>query len=355
MRKLSALLLAALLLVAALPARSMLAQEAPTKTIAELVVDAAGAKDKPEFTVLLAAIKAADPAFLTALSNKAGKFTVFAPTDAAFKALLDALKMKPEELLANKNLLNVVLAYHVVAGVALDAASVVKADGAYVGTVLANNALKISVKDNTVSINASKVVTADLKAVNGVVHVIDAVLVPDDAVNMAASMGQMMAATMDATAKKPVTIAETVVASAGGSKPEFATLLAAVKAADPAVLATLGSTGGDVYTVFAPTDAAFTAAIAALKTTAADLLKNKDLTNILLYHVAPGSLNAASIIKLAGKDGFKLVTLLPGQLLSIKVVDGKVVINDGPKVAAADVATSNGIVHVIDGVLLPKS
>src|SRR5689334_6806086 len=140
MRKITLLLLAALLFVAALPKPS-LAQDKPTKTIAELVVDAAGAKDKPEFTVLLAAVKAADPMFLKVLSDKEASMTVFAPTDAAFAALLKALNVKAEDLLKNTALLNVVLAYHVVPGIQLDAKAVTGASGAVVGTALPENVL----------------------------------------------------------------------------------------------------------------------------------------------------------------------------------------------------------------------
>jgi uncharacterized surface protein with fasciclin (FAS1) repeats len=136
MRKFSLLLITASLFIAALPSATSFAQTKPTKTIAEIVVDSASAKDKPEFTVLLAAVKVADPMFLQKLSDKDSSMTVFAPTDEAFMALLKALNMTADDLLKNTALLNVVLAYHVVPGVGLDAKTVIAAKGAVVGTAL---------------------------------------------------------------------------------------------------------------------------------------------------------------------------------------------------------------------------
>jgi uncharacterized surface protein with fasciclin (FAS1) repeats len=107
--------------------------------------------------------------------------------------------------------------------------------------------------------------------------------------------------------------------------------------------------------VFAPTDAAFAAALTSLNTTADALLADKaNLTNILLYHVVPGKFSAATVIAAAGTstDGVKVATLLPGTTVTLKVVDGKVMVNDAT-VTAADVAVSNGVVHVIDKVILP--
>jgi uncharacterized surface protein with fasciclin (FAS1) repeats len=352
MRKFLVLLLAlSVLVVGIVPA---FAQD--TKTIADIVVESAGAKDKPEFTVLLAAVKAADPIFLETLSSKDAVATVFAPTDAAFGDLLKALNMKAEDLLANKALLDVVLAYHVVPGVALDAANVTKLDGALVGTVLPEHALAISVKDGKVMVNDSTVVAADVKASNGIVHVIDKVLVPADAMDLAASMTKMAEATPDAMAAAPKSIADTVIATAGMTdKPEFTVLLAAVKAADPSVLKLLSSAGS--YTVFAPTDAAFAAALTKLNIKAEDLLKDQaNLTSILAYHVVPGTFSAKTVIAVAGaaKDGVKVATLLPGTTVTIRIVDGKVVVNEAT-VVTPDVGVTNGVVHVIDGVLLPPS
>jgi transforming growth factor-beta-induced protein len=350
MRRVIALLcLLSVLVVGIVP--SFAQDAAPTDTIADVVVASTSA-ETPEFTVLLAAVQAADPAFLETLSNADARVTVFAPTDAAFTELLAALNLSAEELLGNKALLDTVLSYHVVPGV-FDAASVVKLDGALLGTALPENALAITLDGENVMVNDATVVAADVMAANGVVHVIDSVLVPADVTEIAAEMESAMESeSMDS---EPATIAETVVASAGASTPEFATLLAAVQAADPAVLATLSGAGS--YTVFAPTDAAFGAAFTAMNVTPSDVLADQaNLTNILLYHVVPGKFSAETVIAAASasEEGVKVATLLPGTTLTIKVVDGKVMINEAT-VATPDVAASNGIIHVIDGVLLPPS
>jgi transforming growth factor-beta-induced protein len=348
MRKSIALFISIVLLLAlAAPA---MAQDQPTQTIADIVVASASASDNPEFTILLAAVQAADPMFLQTLSDPESTMTVFAPTDAAFGDLLTALNMSAADLLANTALLDVVLAYHVVPGVALDAKSVVAANGAVVGTALPEHVLSISVVGENVEINDATVVTADMMASNGVVHVIDKVLVPADAMYLASAMSSMAP---DAMATEPVSIAQTVVNAASATdNPEFTTLLAAVQAADPAVLNTLSADGS--YTVFAPTDAAFEAALASLNLSAEQLLASPDLTGILLYHVVPGHISSTTLVAAIGTTGVKVVTL-SGSLLSFNIVDGKVVINDGPTVVATDIEASNGVIHVIDGVLLPPA
>jgi transforming growth factor-beta-induced protein len=127
----------------------------------------------------LAAVQAADPAILTALTE-GGPFTVFAPTDAAFAAALEALGVTAEDLLADTALLTSVLSYHVVPG-AWDAASVVAAageEGVSVGTLLPGTTVTITVDGESVLVNDATVVATDVLATNGIVHVIDAVLLP---------------------------------------------------------------------------------------------------------------------------------------------------------------------------------
>jgi transforming growth factor-beta-induced protein len=121
----------------------------------------------------------------------------------------------------------------------------------------------------------------------------------------------------------------------------FKTLAAALEAAG--LVETLKGPGP--FTVFAPTDAAFAKLPAG---TVEGLLKDKPkLTAILTYHVVPGKVEAADVVKL---DSAKTVN---GQSVTIKVVDGKVHV-DNATVTAADVEASNGVIHVIDTVLIPK-
>jgi uncharacterized surface protein with fasciclin (FAS1) repeats len=125
---------------------------------------------------------------------------------------------------------------------------------------------------------------------------------------------------------------------------QFNTLVTAVQAAD--LVATLSGTGP--FTVFAPNDAAFAKVPQA---TLAGLLADKNaLTAVLTYHVIAGKVMAADAIKLNGQK----VKTVNGQELTITVRDGKVYV-DGAQVIAADVGASNGVIHVIDSVVLPKS
>lgn len=126
------------------------------------------------------------------------------------------------------------------------------------------------------------------------------------------------------------------------------TLLAAI---DAAGLADTLTSGGP-YTIFAPTDEAFAAALDSLGMTTDELLADTDtLTNILLYHVVPGAVLARDVVEM---DGAGVPTLLDGADLSISV-DGGVVLNEDVNVVATDILTFTGVIHVIDGVLLPPT
>jgi uncharacterized surface protein with fasciclin (FAS1) repeats len=334
---------AALLVLALLAVVPGFAQEMePSQSIAEIVIASAGASDA-QFTVLLAAVQAADPSIVELLLNADASLTVFAPTDAAFIALLEALDTTAEELLANTDLLNVVLLYHVIPA-AFNAEAVVALDGALIGTLLPETAVMVSVSDMGVMINNATVLATDVMANNGIVHVIDTVLIPD-----LESLAEM---DMSAMAEATDSIADIVVASASAEAAEFTVLLAAVQAADPSILATLaGDTG--VYTVFAPTDAAFVALLEALGTTAEALLADTELLNtVLAYHVVPGYLSSTTAVTVAGMEDAAVATLLPGTTLSL-MLDGETLMINDSAVVAADIFATNGVIHVIDAVLLP--
>jgi uncharacterized surface protein with fasciclin (FAS1) repeats len=145
-----------------------------------------------------------------------------------------------------------------------------------------------------------------------------------------------------------------IVGVAAGSK-DHTTLVAAVKAAD--LVATLQSKGP--FTVFAPTNAAFDKLPAG---TVASLLKPENkakLAGILTYHVVAGNLDAKAVLAAIKKgNGSVTLTTVAGGTLTAAVVNGKVVLTDanGGKatVTATDLKASNGVIHVIDSVLLPK-
>jgi uncharacterized surface protein with fasciclin (FAS1) repeats len=128
---------------------------------------------------------------------------------------------------------------------------------------------------------------------------------------------------------------------------DFTTLVAAIQAAG--LVDTLNGAGP--FTVFAPTDAAFEEALAALNMTAEELLADTEtLTAILTYHVLPIEASAETVLGLDGQE----VETVNGASVTITIVDGMVMVNDAT-VTQADVEASNGIIHVIDKVLLPPS
>jgi len=110
--------------------------------------------------------------------------------------------------------------------------------------------------------------------------------------------------------------------------------------------------GDTEFTILAPTEEAFAAALDALGLTAEELLADTEtLTAILTYHALIGSVDAATVISLDGTS----VPTVNGAEISIAVVDGGVVINDSVNVVTTDIMADNGIIHVIDGVLLPPT
>ncbi len=138
--------------------------DVPAKNIAEIAIDAGN------FTTLVAALQAAD---LVATLQGPGPFTVFAPTDAAF-AKLPAGTV--EALLADKAALSAILTYHVVPG-RVTAGQIIAANGAKPATVNGKT-VDVVVRDGKVYVNGAQVTTADVRASNGVIHVIDTVLLP---------------------------------------------------------------------------------------------------------------------------------------------------------------------------------
>lgn len=140
------------------------------------------------------------------------------------------------------------------------------------------------------------------------------------------------------------TTSQSIVAIAAGN-PDFSTLVAALKAAD--LVTTLEGAGP--FTVFAPTNAAFAKLPAG---TVENLLKPENkaqLTSILTYHVVSGSVMAADVVKLSEAK------TVEGSTVAIKVVDGKVMLNGAATVTATDIKGSNGVIHVIDSVILPPA
>lgn len=288
-------------LLASAPAPYVATVPVADGTIVETAV-AAG-----NFKTLVAAVQAAE---LVDTLNGKGPFTVFAPTDEAFaklpKGTLEML-LKPE----NKAKLAAILTYHVVPG-SVKAADVVKLKNA---ATVQGQRVDIKVNAGKVMVDGANIVATDVACSNGVIHVIDTVILPVDG-----------------------TIVD--VAAKNGS---FNTLVAAVKAAG--LVETLSGKGP--FTVLAPTDAAFAKLPAG---TLEMLLKpenKKQLVDILTYHVVPGvAAYSDQVVKMS-----QVPTVL-GTPITVTVTDGKVRLNDS-NVVATDVEASNGVIHVVDTVILP--
>ncbi len=278
------------------------------------------------FKTLVAAVQAAG---LVDTLKGTGPFTVFAPTDDAFAKLpagtVESL-LKPE----NKQQLVDILTYHVVAG-EVKAADVVKLTSA---KTVNGAEVKITVSGGAVKINDANVVTTDVLATNGVIHVIDAVILPP--ANVAAPAPTLPTTGADLQGKK-MDIVDTAV-NAGS----FKTLATALTAAG--LIDTLKGAGP--FTVFAPTDEAFAKLPAGTVETLLKPENKAQLVKILTYHVATGRLNAKSVSKHSG------VKSLMGTGIKVTANKDGVMLNDA-KVVTADVMATNGIIHVIDTVLLP--
>lgn len=271
----------------------------------DIVETAANAKG---FSTLVAAVKAAG---LVDTLQGPGPFTVFAPSDEAFAKLP---KGTVESLLKaeNKDRLISILSFHVVPA-KVDARAATKAEFA---PTVQGQRLSIESQLGRLTINDSKVVTTDIQCDNGIIHVIDSVLLPTDS-----------------------TIPE--VAQQAGT---FDTLLAAVTEAELAQ--TLSSTGP--FTVFAPSDEAFAKLP---KGTVDELLKPENrgqLASILTYHVVPGRIYSDQVLEM---DSGKTVQ---GQSVAFSLSADGIKINEST-VISADIQASNGVIHVIDQVLLPQT
>ena len=323
-----------LVIVIALFAVTFAFAQDDTPTIAEIVVASTEA-DSPEFTTLLAAVGLADEAVLTAISDPEAELTVFAPTDAAFAALAEALGEEAfNAILEDTATLTDILLFHVVDGAVMSSDVVGLLEENEEGfPVTTLNGQFFTVAGNTedgITINEANLVLemVDIEASNGVIHVIDAVIVPETR-----------------------SIAEIVVESAGAEEAEFTTLLAAVGAADPGVLELLSDADADL-TVFAPTDAAFEAL--GEDTIAAVVADQELVSGILGYHVVVGRVFSADIPGLLSDEGSVDVEMATGDTATISADDMGVFINDA-EIIIVDIQANNGVIHVIDAVLLPPS
>lgn len=282
----------------------------PTQSIVAL------AQAQPNLSSLVTALTKF-PDLVSTLSGT-GNFTVFAPTNDAFSALLTTVGQTsidnvPEDVLKS------LLQYHVITSGAVLSTQLAA------GNVVTANTESIAVTTSGgIRLNGStQVVTADVRATNGVVHIVDKVLVPT-------SIGKFV---------------NTIVEPAYFNK-NFTTLIAAVKAASPSILTTL--LNSSKKTLFAPTNEAF---IAAGITT---LPNQATLDAVLTYHVIGSEVRAAQLPANTAPANSEITTLGGKFYLSNRGANG-VFINGTTRVTTTDIIADNGVVHVINRTLMPPS
>ena len=261
-----------------------------------------------EHETLQAALEAAG---LNGTLDSGGPFTLFAPSDDAFAALPEGTV---DDLLDDLPQLTEVLLHHVVNGTAM-AGDLNDGD---VLTTLNNDNLTVSIDGMTYMIDMATVTAANIEASNGVVHVIDMVLIPTEEPELPSIMDIV-------TESEAHTILEAAINAAGLNE-----LL----------------DGEDPFTLFAPTDDAFDALP---EGTVATLLANIDeLIEVLAHHVVGGTFMAEDL-----NDGDVLTTANDDNLTV--TVDGMTYMIDMATVISANIEASNGVVHVIDMVLIPET
>lgn len=308
-----------------IPPVDMPENDAPMADLVDTAISAGS------FTTLVAALQATG---LDETLRSDGPFTVFAPTDDAFALLGDETI---NALLADPDTLSDILLYHVVAGQAVDAVTAIGLVGNSVESA-SGDSFALELRDGELFVNDSRVIATDIVTANGIIHVIDAVLIPpsDDTTGTA----DAPVAVDDGNSMETPQGTILDVARANG----FNTLIAAVEAAG--LDGALGHPG-DTYTVFAPTDAAFAAL--GSDTINALLADPATLRNILLQHVIPGTVvDSAAAVSLIDFD----IQAGNGGTLRITRTEDGLAIN-GVSIIATDVRAVNGVIHVIDGVLLP--
>ena len=278
-----------------------------SKTITEI------ASETTNLSTLYSALEASG---LDAALDGPGPFTVFAPSNAAF-AELDPATLNT--IISTPSLLTSLLQYHVVAG---EVFSDDLSNGP-VQTLLSGQTVDVSIAGGSVTLNGSSNVTdADIDASNGVIHIIDEVLIPEDF------------------------FAQTIVQIAAGN-PNFSTLVAALSKPELSDLLAAANDPTADLTVFAPTNDAFDATLVALGKQSIDDIPVELLREIVTYHILGTAVFSNQLT-----DGAEVATLLPDETVTVDLTNG-VKINDAT-VLEADIQAVNGVIHAVNGVLLPS-
>jgi len=288
------------------------------KTIAELAIS------NPDLSMLVDVVTYLD---LAETLNAAWNWTVFAPTNQAFANALDMLDMTADELMANPDLLKEIVMYHIV-DMKITASDAMSLDYGTLVETLSGEKIRVRA-DWWVLIDNATVIDADMKASNGIVHVIDTLLLPPSFQEMNGMM----------TDRWDMNIVEVAMWN-----DMFTTLVAGIQAADFAEMLMMDGP----YTVFAPTDKAFTMFLESNNMTADDLLSDVDtLKKVLSYHVIPWFYTSADVMSLDMKTMFETANWESVEIDPVWMVNWATIVN-------ADIYATNGVIHVIDHVLMPS-
>ncbi len=350
----------------------------------------------PELIPILGTVLEAIDAAGLSSTLRSGEYTLFAPTDGAFETLLREEDIELSELLADTERLNDILRYHVIPGRVnysdLEDLADLRKDSVAAIRMLDGNVIEMQINANTdfVSLNRGQasIDIADISASNGVIHVVNNIMEPipvsEAAQQALAASGDVGAVVADPDATEDATVADagTPAAPVAALAPvvnvaeleegnlaelvpqidQLSTFTAAVEAADLEDL--LADPNDDEeeddlgFTLFAPTDDAFASLLGGIQGvtetqyTDTDLLESAVLEDILLYHMSEGVVMAEDFPELTRP----LESLVVGGGIFTSVTgEGVVQLNGFVTVIQADIEAENGVMHIIDEVLLPES
>jgi uncharacterized surface protein with fasciclin (FAS1) repeats len=310
----------------ALAAAASISAASPARTTAtgpKNIVQTAVAAGK--FKTLVALVKKAG---LAGTLSAPGNLTVFAPTDQAFANLKKRDPALYNKVATDKKLLRSVLTYHVVGKRISVTAAIAAAKKRLKVKTAQGEPIALSFKGGKIVLDGrARVVIPDVKASNGVIHAINEVLVPP-------SLSQPPAATQS-------------IVQIASANPDFSTLVSLVQKAG--LVEAISAPGP--FTLFAPTNEAFAKLAEAAPATYAAVLADPGLlTKVLTYHVVAGDIKSAQAIAAARQNG--TVAALQGEPISLSLKDGKLTLNGSATVVTADIRATNGVIHVIDTVIV---
>lgn len=316
----------------------------------------------PNFSLFVAAAEASGLA--DDLDVPSRRYTVFAPTNASFNALLQSLGVSQQQLFGDRALIRRIVQYHIIGEDVTLGSAVLQEPLSFF--TFSNDAMTISFVNNRITINDGEAVVTfpNVFARNGIIHVINSILLPpgiEDQIDFPIPPASITGAPLPPTPIPPGTILG--VADARGDLNIFVAAVQAAGLDDELV-------GGGPFTVFAPRNGAFNTLLNNLGLSQAQLLADTTLLNsVLTYHVVPQRLNATELFNVGlsttgptlngaplrgGSPQFVTLPTVNGTPLPITATGGQIKLdNETAVVVERDLFASNGVIHILDNVLLP--